>query len=430
MKFDKTFEYKGYWWLPSNPDIKVAGVLSYKPGESIVLELIGSFDNKEDAVAAFINKKEESTIHGTIENAQHVTLFKCYPSGSVNSSSFFPIIRYNCIYCFIGRHYIGMEAEGRFRMSVHFPELSHWCHPGMLREVLSEDKGQIISFSFESIVGGKTLNEVELDDGYIIQLKAGASLTSDYAMLNNDIGQSSWIEISSDETVSLKKLLSHVYKFEEFLSIATLRVVEVSEITIYDDDYYQEFGEGNKDYHAIFFFSSHWRGKDSEKVDSLGFLVGYDAIKNKFGELMRSWYADKNDMYPVRNNLVDSLEKKRVFSNMDFLILARALDGYCIRSRIKGNINKRMKTVLEKFSDISRIKRDNINIEELVDSRNYYAHFMPRSRKKHILDGLELHALTKKVRRLVICCVLSDLGLDNTTIDTIFKNSNSRYVKE
>ena len=143
---------------------------------------------------------------------------------------------------------------------------------------------------------------------------------------------------------------------------------------------------------------------------------------------MRMWYADKNDMYPVRNNLVDSLEKKRVFSNMDFLILARSLDGYCIRSRYKGNITNRMKAVIEKFSDITRIKKDNINVEELVDSRDYYAHFMPRERKQHILDGFDLHNLTQKVRRLVICCVLSDLGMDNTAIDSIFKNSNSRFI--
>ena len=135
-------------------------------------------------------------------------------------------------------------------------------------------------------------------------------------------------------------------------------------------------------------------------------------------------------MYPVRNNLVDSLEKKRLFSNMDFLILARALDGYCIRSKYKGSIANRMKAVIDKFSDISRIERDSICVEELVDSRNYYAHFMPRSRMNHVLDGFELHAMTKKVRRLLICCVLSDLGLDNAAIDTIFKNSNSRFITE
>ena len=431
MKLCDPFEYKGYWWKPDDPDNKVAGVLTYKPGESITLELIGTFDKENDAVVAFLNKSEESVIHGALGNAKKVTLLKCHPSGSVNLSSFFPIIRYTCIYCFIGRCYSGMDEEGDFRMTVHFPELSYWCHPGVLRETFmknKEQKGQIISLSFEALFGGKTLADVELDDGYTIQLKAGASLGGDPALLSNEIGQSSWLEISRNEKVSFNQLLSHIYKFEEFLSIATMRVVESSEITIYDEEYYQKYNDGEKHHHGVYFFSSHWKGKDNEKVDTLKFLFGYDDIKDRLGEMMRLWYADKNDMYPVRSNLVDSLEKKRVFSNMDFLILARALDGYCIRSKYKGSITNRMKAVIEKFSDITRIKRDNINVEELVDSRDYYAHFMPRERKQHILDGFDLHGLTQKVRRLVICSVLSDLGMDNTAIDSIFKNSNSKFI--
>lgn len=433
MKFNEPFDYKGYWWKPNDPDNKVAGVLTYKPSESIILELIGTFDTEKDAVGAFLNMSEESVIHGALENGKSVTLLNCHPSGSVNFSSFFPIIRYTCIYCFIGRHYTGLDEEGGFRMAIHFPELSYWCHPGIVRETFrenKENKTHAFSLSFETIFGGKTLADVELDDGFKIQIKAGASLCGDHGKLNNQIGQSSWVEISRNQKVSFKKLLSHVSKFQDFLSIATLSIVEASEISFYDENYYQELEIGEKIYHTIDFFSSHWRKKDKDKIERIDFLFSYDIIKGKFEELIRSWYADKNDMYPVRGNLIDSLEKKRVFSNIDFLTLVRALDGYCIRSRCQGSIAKRMEMVVEKFSDIQRIKIDHINIEELVDSRDYYAHFMPRARKKHVLDGFRLHDLTQKVRRLIICCVLSDLGFDNLTIDNIFKKSNSRYINQ
>ena len=72
-----------------------------------------------------------------------------------------------------------MDEEGDYRMAIHFPELSHWCHPGVLKEAFLKSKkheGQIISISFEAIFGGKTLAEVNLDDGFKIQFKAGASL--------------------------------------------------------------------------------------------------------------------------------------------------------------------------------------------------------------------------------------------------------------
>ena len=50
-------EYKGYWWIPNNPNRAIAGVITYLPQESITLELIGSFEEDESPMSAFIRKK-------------------------------------------------------------------------------------------------------------------------------------------------------------------------------------------------------------------------------------------------------------------------------------------------------------------------------------------------------------------------------------
>jgi len=39
---DKPFTVKGYWFLPNQEEQKIAGILSYEPGENIRLELFGS----------------------------------------------------------------------------------------------------------------------------------------------------------------------------------------------------------------------------------------------------------------------------------------------------------------------------------------------------------------------------------------------------
>lgn len=46
IKLNEKLECKGYWWLPSKPENKIAGILTYTPNEKIKLELIGSFDSK------------------------------------------------------------------------------------------------------------------------------------------------------------------------------------------------------------------------------------------------------------------------------------------------------------------------------------------------------------------------------------------------
>ena len=431
MKQTESFELKGYWWLPLKPSIKIAGIVTYTPGEGIILELFGSFKEENDVIELLSADSSEETIHGMLENAQDVTLLHCSPSVNYNLSSF-PVIKYSCTYCFIGEHFNSLNDKGRFSIKAQFPELSYWCRPAVIQETIAknkENKGQTISISINSENGGKILDEVKLEDDFNIRLRAGANFRTTAGLLDNYMNQSTWVEISREDAVSFNELLTQAHKFEGFLSLATLRVVESSEIVLYDEDYYQEDGAGTKHYFAIHFFSSHWRGRGNGKVEFFRFLFGYDAIKNKFAQIMQAWYADKNDMSPIRESLIDSFEKKRIFSSMDFLILARALDGYCIRSKYKGSLTNRMKAVIEKFSDITRIKRDNINVEELVDSRDYYAHFMPRSRKKNVLDGSNLHTLTQKVRRLVICCILYDLGFDKSAIDAMLSKCNSWYIK-
>lgn len=63
-------EYKGYWWIPNNPDRAIAGVITYLPKESITLELIGSFEEDESPMSAFLRKKHENTIFGITSDSK------------------------------------------------------------------------------------------------------------------------------------------------------------------------------------------------------------------------------------------------------------------------------------------------------------------------------------------------------------------------
>jgi hypothetical protein len=37
------FQAKGFWWIPDEPQKRLYGELTYKPGESIILKVNGSF---------------------------------------------------------------------------------------------------------------------------------------------------------------------------------------------------------------------------------------------------------------------------------------------------------------------------------------------------------------------------------------------------
>ena len=93
INLGKKLEYKGYWYLPSSPDNKIVGILTYYPNEKITLELIGSFD---DSLSYLFCNREEKVIHGKTSDAKEITLFQCSQLSSVNFSADFPIVKYNC----------------------------------------------------------------------------------------------------------------------------------------------------------------------------------------------------------------------------------------------------------------------------------------------------------------------------------------------
>ena len=60
-----------------------------------------------------------------------------------------------------------------------------------------------------------------------------------------------------------------------------------------------------------------------------------------------------------------------------------------------------------------------IDIESVVDSRNYYSHFMDRTKKPKTLDGLPLYMLTEKLRTILLCLILELLGLSHSEINRV-----------
>lgn len=77
-------EYRGLWWLPSNKERKVAGVLTYIPSEEFKLELIGTFDAEYDGtfLAGLKSNLVEPVILGQSSDGSDITLFECVSSFS------------------------------------------------------------------------------------------------------------------------------------------------------------------------------------------------------------------------------------------------------------------------------------------------------------------------------------------------------------
>ena len=81
------------------------------------------------------------------------------------------------------------------------------------------------------------------------------------------------------------------------------------------------------------------------------------------------------------------------------------------------------------MNSVILIRKCKIDKEAVVDSRNYYSHFMPKQKDSKVLDGYKLYEQTVRLRILLVCSVLSLFGFDNSRINQIMKESNSKFLE-
>lgn len=437
-------EIKGYWWLPSSPDSIVAGILTYTPSESIVLELIGQLKSDISAMEEFINREEECVILGFSSDAKEISLLKCYPSGgNLNFSCKFPIQRYKCQHLIIGTHITTLESPLFFKTQIEIPYLSLWSTPNSIETIISFNEKQVekycISFKTEEFhIDAVDIGEYKLSiDGFV-------NYRGDY--FEPKIKQKTVVSLTNISDYSLKDVLGKIFLFEQFLSFATLKPLESSKIVLYDKSKYQQLENGKKHYFPIQYIRVHHSKETPDEQNitkKLSFLFSYDIIKGEFQPILKKWFLEQVEIAPIRHHLIECVRQKGSFSSVDFLIIIQAIEGFWwrfrdddykrinhIKSKKQTNLNTILKSLIDEFKDIEQLNLNEINVNEVVDSRHYFSHFVHKVNKPYAKDGLELYHLTKSIRKLLICCLLNFVGFTNSQILKIIQNSNSSYLHD
>lgn len=445
IDLDQKLVLKGYWFLPSNAQNRVAGILTYYPNEKIILELIGCFG--EYSLAIFNKRDDEDIIYGKTEDGKDITLINNIRSLKVNFSADFPIVRYTCNLMVIGRHIKDMEEKRNYWAIARIPELTLWSPPDALTTTLYLGKNKesvdhiSLSFSTEYRSNKKIISHVNVNDITAIKIMQGVYYNGDH--FAPVIKQYSYLEIRKKEKASIKDLLSDIFMYEQFLSLASLSIVKSSKITLFDRNIYRREGK-KRSYREIYIIHAFTERKNLEQQSISKFrpLFDYTTIKDFYPVILRKWYNEPLELAPIRLHLISSLEKKQIYSSVDFLIVIQALEGFCRRFRSKkyrkehglperdySELFEIMNSLIDEFGDIDLIKKCKINIDAVVDSRNYYSHFMSKKDKPNALEGLELYDLTNRLRILLICCVLNLFGFTNGQIDEILKKSTSKVLQ-
>lgn len=425
-------EKKGYWFLPNNPENVVAGILTYIPQESIILELIGTFYSDKDPFESFIGDQNEDVIFGVTSDAEKITLLKCSHSGNLNASCSFPIINYKCQFLIIGKHVMSLNEKSAYKVSVEFPELTHWCYPNALKYTVQTDENHNSQISItidQKPLRETAISDVQIDVNTSVALRKAATYNSSDNFLSPKINQFTYLEIRKIDTISLEEINYIIFKYEQFLSLASLRSVNCSKITLHDDSLFQELANGYRRYLPITLIYIHNNSKEKPPIKSIDFLFNYSQIAKEYPKIIQKWYNGSDEIAPIRAHLIDSINFN-MYGSTEFLVIIQAIEGFCTRFRIEASLSVMLNNIIAEYGDFDKLKNDNIVIKEVVDSRHYYSHLMNKSKKPHTLYGFKLYTLTKKLQKILLCCLLNFIGFENNQINDFLNHSNNYLFRK
>lgn len=428
-ELNKVLEYKGYWWLPKSPDDQVAGSLTIEPDGKMKLELYGGFGNENDDAMYFFEPKIEPVIFGRCyapnSNMKDISLFTCGGAVRFNLGSTFIMTSYSCHYGLIGIHVESMNTPAFFKAQVDYDDLVYWCPSNNIKTSLNENHISLdVDISHRDVV---PLSSVEFNDGLTLNLMDGVTFSISYPKMSFE--QGTFIEIIKDE-ISAKDILSVVRNFERFFTVATLVVQEHCRIMLQSKREFQEFDNGEIRYHSIELIVPLYENGKKVENRSHEFLFRYADVAKDFENIYSKYCGDKS-INQIWNNLIYSLERNRVFTSNDFLVVVQALDGFAIRYRKYHGLLNELKGLRDEFYGVKGINQ--LTDDDLLaakGSRHYYSHILKMEEKesKHAVEGSELLNITRKLRLLLICCVLSFLGMDVERINELVSKCNNKMV--
>lgn len=416
----KDVDVKGIWWLPDNPECKIAGVLHHEPMGKTKLDIIGEF-RPNDWLHSFNETKGEDVIWGLSSENKEITLFQNYPFATKNSSCPFPIMHYDCQFLIIGKHIQSLKEECQYSARILFDELSFWYSPKILKSKYNERDKEI---AFVSSLNNSQATDIQVTDNIKFSFEPQLNISQMDMGLITDLAQSTDLVISFTEPTCLQFILNVVKEFELMLSIATLSHVQCKSFYVYDDG--RDAEKGSK--HKIEIMHHYFREEYKPNKKFYNYLFTYDAIKAQISNVLQKWY-ETEDIMPIRSHLVDSLNRHGVFSSTDFLIVVQALEGfYCRFRQDNESLKKIIENLVEEFRDVRCVEMEDDDYQKIVDSRHYYSHLLPPGKKSHVVQGQDLYNLDFKLRKILLCCVLNFMGFDNSTIDGFVANSNNHFL--
>ena len=457
MRIKEKIIKSGKFWLHSNPDNKVAGILSIFDGGEISLETNGMLqkDNFSNGV------KEHNRIVGVVENLGYVTLENCFYTGKniygsgVNKSTL-SISKLLTKVQYDEKETIRVNT---FRFSIE--GLDKWINiTGITSRYDIEKRTCNIDYLQPDDIVLKLNNGMDLFIGFEFSLPGYGDPSE------ARISQNSFFRLESTDERNLDEFIAISSKITYLMCFAMDEIVSIDNIILTNNSLRQEIGD-NKSFQLeinLYYPSSPYL-QTQPNYQRHNILFNYDKIKENFSQII-NWWIDAYDKIPEAINLYFSA-KSDTYKYIDgkFLALTQSLESFhrnisdeklmpheayeklskslltnspqeykeWLISKLKyGNeisLRKRIKHIIEPFKDILGNKQErDMLISQIVDTRNYRTHYDLELKPK-ASSGKGLWSLNQKIEAILQLRFLLLLGFNLDEIKEIIKRSQRLRLK-
>lgn len=458
---DTAFEIKGYWWLPETPEHQISGVLTFSPGESILLELMGTLNDLANHVLTqrdFINPE---IILGVSVDGKPITLQKCTQiSGSagmtgISISGFSPSFVYD------GVHFSNGEQSKFRELSIGFLNLDEWFSKSAFSTKSQNSTSLIVTYEQPRPI------KTTVEDYHFDFAVFGPNSSQDH-FTHVHVSQNARINIGSDTEKSIDEFQPYVRHIQNFLTLAISKPTFITKITGFTESAKEE-GTDTFYYPVnIFYHATSWK-PTSVKVSYFEMIFRLPDVEEQLEKILTSWISKAEIIKPVYDLYFSALYNPSIYQEFQFLSLAQAIETYHrqiykgkyqpdeifmdgtykdlvaaiptdissdFRSSLKDgklryaneySLRKRIHLLGEHLTEQINIsfmadkKLRGIFAEKVTDTRNYFTHYSPELKDKAAKSGQELRDLIHKLRFILQICFLEELGFSFDKIRELFR---------
>ncbi len=466
-----TFEYQGYFWLPSTPNRRIPGVVRFSTSDT-TLDLLGTLTEVTLQQLAVVGPPfKPEIVLGQSQDGKKLTLFDCtqistntaIPHGTGSST-----LSAGCI--LVGNHYASAVDLQFHSLSVNYLNLEEWIayQPFPPQEEEKSPSGETTAFVLTYVVPQKMtfpVASLQCDVTIGSQMFFGG-----FASYHKESREHvALLTVKPDRKQTLQWFLERIVDLQNLLTLFIGEPTFPKRTVLYGDEISGPGFTYREDI-QLFFHPKH--GKPSERLPPVEMLVLFPHVAGQFGTILDSWFSKAELLETVCDLFFGVIYNNYLFLQFQFLGLIQALETYCRRvqggnylpeadyekiaaalkaalppntpqdlrnSLVQGKIKygneyslrKRLRELLCSLDDeTAKLVADSPGkfVEDVTATRNYLTHYTSELSAQAFKGG-DLYSAYLRLRTLLTIILFKELGLHEKVIRALLANSHARLAE-